>query len=430
MSDFFSSNPKVKLVRLQWVDYSGVVRTRIVPTAVAKELANGTRQYSLVQNCMIIPISTAPACFPDGIEDWKLIPDWSSICHFGPIPNYAAVMCFNANTGLANPRARCPRSLLHEILSDPVVKDLQIQLGFEIEFSLLDSSRRPNRPLDRSIGFTTSAGLRAEHLDIIDEIVKQLQHSSIEIYHFHVEMADQYEIALAPLPPMEAIDALIMAEETLRMVAVRQGLTATLSPKPVYGASLKNGLHVHLSLGGQSKTVADSFLAGVLEKVKPLCALGLANHGSYNRVTGDCAGEWIGYGTGNKDLPIRKVNDEHWEFRFLDATANAYLFIVALLCSGVAGVKSQQELTMKDCQEIPSLYLPEDVQLRLRPYGITAEMPRSLAESLASLKADEQLREWLGDELLTQYIRVKEKDDEKFTQMQEPDRIAKLLGYF
>lgn len=71
----FTTTPDVKFVRLQWVDYSGVLRTRIITKTRCKHLASGTDRYQVAQNCMVIFISTAPRCFPDGIEDWNLRPD-------------------------------------------------------------------------------------------------------------------------------------------------------------------------------------------------------------------------------------------------------------------------------------------------------------------------------------------------------------------
>src|SRR6478736_4661044 len=76
---FFQKNESVKYVRLQWLDYSGVLRTRTITLATARKVASGNLRHSLAENCMVIPISTAPVCFPDEIEEWRLLPDWASV---------------------------------------------------------------------------------------------------------------------------------------------------------------------------------------------------------------------------------------------------------------------------------------------------------------------------------------------------------------
>ncbi|OAQ69251.1 glutamine synthetase, catalytic domain-containing protein [Pochonia chlamydosporia 170] len=423
--------PRVEYFRLQWIDYSGVLRVRIVSRSVALDLAKNKQSYTLAQNCLIIPISTAPACFPDGIEEWLLIPDWKSLRVCGFKNNYASVMCGTSRAGFVASSARCPRSRLCDVLSEfGSTHSYSIMLGFEIEFSFLDQGFNIVACLDQGIGYSTSTGLRGEMGNILDEIVSALKVSGIEIYHFHVEMADQYEIALSPLPPMEAIDALIMTQETIRTIAIRHGLRAQLSPKPVGGGrGPKNGLHAHLSLN-PAQGNENHFLAGILRKVRSLCAFGLANYDSYERVAGDCAGEWVAYGSGNKDLPIRQVNHHRWEIRFLDATANVYLFMAAIISAGMEGLLSQRHLAMEDCQVVPSALSFEEAKRQLGEKGITERTPKSLKESIDAVTEDKEMKDWVGEELLTHYVRVKQKEVEHFGKMGEDERRIKMLQYF
>jgi glutamine synthetase len=426
VDEFFAAHPEVRFIRLQWVDYSGVLRTRAITKVRCKALADGTDHYSLVQNCMVIPISTAPRCFPDGIEPWRLQPDWSSLTVCGFDPKNASVMCFIAHLGLEDPFARCPRKLLSRLL-DTIQEqhhgDARLLLGFEIEFVLLDpASTDLSKPTDRVVAYSMTTGLH-----VLEDIVAKLEVSNIPVHHFHTEVEDQFEIALSPLPPMQAIDALMMAQEAIRVVCQNHKLKATTAPRPVIGGP-PNGCHVHLSINPALET--PSFLAGVLEKLKPLCFFGLANYDSYHRVTGYCVGEWVGWGVGNKDLPVAGVSQNHWEFRFLDATANVYLFIAALLAAGMAGVQDKRPLCIPNCQVIPSMFTLEEAERRLREYGITERVPATLEQSLSAAKDDPDVQKWLGRELFTQYLKVKEKELEYFSKMPEEERRQKVLGYF
>ncbi len=75
---FFDENPSIRYIRLHWVDYSGVLRTRFVPKDRFLRLVTFEDSYSLAQNCMIIPVATAPECWPPGPERWELRLDATS----------------------------------------------------------------------------------------------------------------------------------------------------------------------------------------------------------------------------------------------------------------------------------------------------------------------------------------------------------------
>lgn len=295
-------------------------------------------------------------------------------------------MCFTVHLGFANPFARCPRKLLYEIknaFEDQY--ESKLLMGFEIEFVPLDESSNLAQCLDRMIGYSMTASLRTKNLIIMEEIVAALQMSGIEVYHFHAEIVDRFEIALSPLPPMQAIDALMIAQETVRTICMRHGLRASMTPKPVFDGP-QSGCHVHLSLNPAPEPTY--FLADVLRKPRSLCAFDLPYYDSYYRVAGNCAGEWVAWGTHNKDLPIRQFSSSRWEFGFLDATANMYLFTAALLSSGMPGIKQRRILTIRDCQVVPSALSVEEAERQLQEYGITERIPSKFEVSLDSAKCD------------------------------------------
>lgn len=110
---FLHKDAWVKYLRLQWVDLSGVQHVQLVTTRVAMQLATGVAGFfTVAQNCMIIPISTAPKSFPTKPEAWELRPDWLSLRLFGCTPNHGSVMCFMYQREAREPFAQCPRTLL------------------------------------------------------------------------------------------------------------------------------------------------------------------------------------------------------------------------------------------------------------------------------------------------------------------------------
>lgn len=428
LEDFLKTNGSIKYIRLQWMDYSGVLRARFVPTDRCLRIASGHENACMVQAGMLVPISTAPRIFSisDYHETWFLRPDWSSLRVCGFKPDHAAVMSFVDQNDAKERFDKCPRNLLVRAL-ERLEKNwgAKVLLGFEIEFVLLDESNNVTRRLDRLNGYSRIAGLRAETLDLIEEIVEALKLSAVSIHQFHAEAGEQLEIALAPESALKAVDSLVLAQETIRTICVRRGIKATMTPKPVLGGDA-NGIHVHLSLDKLDGTVAGNFLAGVLQHMTSLCAFGMANYDGYDRSVADCAGEWIGYGTDNRDLPVRKVSHLHWEIRIMDGTANPYLFTACVLLAALDGLESKTELSWRDLTIFPHLL---DEKKRIG-YGINKHMPVTFAEALDALRNDTVLKTQIGEDLLKWYLHVKDKDVEEFGKMTEEQRRLCFLGYF
>ncbi|KAJ5940361.1 protein fluG [Penicillium verrucosum] len=300
LEKFLQANKSVKYIRLQWIDYSGVPRARFVPIARSLRIASG-ETICLAQNSMLIPISTVS--LSDCHETWFLRPDWSSLRLCGFKANHATAMSFVDQKDAETRFNKCPRMLLVQALERLGTQwGAKVLIGFEIEFVLLDESDNVTEPLDRLNGDSTTAGLRGETLNLMEEIVDALEQSSINIHHFHAEVLDQLEIALTPEPALEAVDSLILAQEAIRTIWVRRNLRATMTPKPTLSGP-SNGLHLHLSLNNLEGGSTDNFI-GILNHISSLCAFGMANYDSYVRSTSDAAGAWVGFGTDNRDLPV------------------------------------------------------------------------------------------------------------------------------
>lgn len=209
LQQFLQNCRSVKYIRLQWSDFSGVLRTRFLPVKRCLSTARGEEEYLLPQISMIIPVSTDPKCFPttDAVETWVLEPDWSSLRRCGFWQHHGSAMCFVRHKEAQDPYGKCPRMLLCRALGqferDWGAKALA---GFEIEFMLLEGRNAQQLDqLDRLNSYQTTAGLRGQTLDILEEVLDDLDKSSIGIHHFHTETHDQIEIALSPESPSKPL---------------------------------------------------------------------------------------------------------------------------------------------------------------------------------------------------------------------------------
>lgn len=192
----------INYLRLQWIDFSGVQHAQMTTTRVARQLVAGKiAPFTVAQNCMIIPISTAPKSFAEKPQAWEFRPDWTSLRACGTPSHHASAMCFMYERGHAKPFAKCPRSLLLAIVKDMEQKySTTLLVGFEAEFVLLDESlNSPHRNIDPSAGDSTMSGLRDTTLSLMESIVDVVELAGIHVHNFHTEGVGHFEIALAPM---------------------------------------------------------------------------------------------------------------------------------------------------------------------------------------------------------------------------------------
>lgn len=201
----------------------------------------------------------------------------SSLRHCNFSPAHASVSCNVALQDAEQPYAQCPRSLLSRVQEEYAELLNGAIVGFEIEFSLLDSAGNllpdAGEPNDC---WSTSRPIRGVALEVLEGVVDALTVADIAVYHFHAEDAPLLEVSIEPLPPLQAVDALVYAQETIRHIAMQHGLRGTLTPRPASMRGPFGQCHMHLSLlaAAQSLTTADNFLAGVMQRIPALYALG------------------------------------------------------------------------------------------------------------------------------------------------------------
>ncbi|PVH99959.1 protein fluG [Periconia macrospinosa] len=425
---FLADHSSINYIHLQWLDYSAILRTQIVPLHIAKDLASGSLDpFTLGEGCMVIPVSTDPKYFADGPEVWELHPDWASLIPFVSGEG-------DGEHARVNITRCCPRQLFKSVLqSFQEANSTTILLGFEIEFSLLSAtlSSPAVNPLDPNPGHSSTSGLRnPSRLSLLTSIATSLHASGIPVRKFHTEGVEQYEIALCPKPALEAIDALLHAHETIRRHALAANLQATFAVHPLLNNHpiSFNSCHIHLSLNPppENPSVTNAFLAGIMRKLSALCALGMPNFDSYSCVQTMYA-SWIGFGTQNRHLPVRKIAQNRWELRFVDATANMYLVVALVLMSGGEGMREERVLVHRDMEEV---YPGEMSEEELAAFGVVKRLPRDLEDAVAQLKKDVQVRAWMGEEMFGRFVGVKEVECRYFGEMTVEERRLKFVRAF
>ena len=405
----------VRFVRLQWLDLSGILRCRIFTVDHCKSTASAGRPLSLAPLAMICMVDGNPLDTYEASGTNLLTPVWDSLRLTNSSTDrkgrfqYATVMCTLTESSpkyFNKGSTRCPRSILYRTLDRAREEyGLSFRLGFEVEFIVAQRNSNGNlTQAEVNAGRNAVAGCQASHFRYVEESVCELQAMGIPVQQFHPEgYRGQYEISIAPLPPMEAVDAYVATRDAIRNVCARHGLVASMYPKTL-DTHPASAAHTHISL--EPKNHEANFVAGILGRLPALCALSMANVDSYLRR--EEAGQWVSWGTQSRDVPMRKVSPGHWEIRSADTTANPYLYLAAYISAGLLGIQNAEPLTWGDTQRWSSELLYDEME-RL---NISEMMPLSLHEALSKLEHESGgLKKVLGD-IVPQYLHLKRKEAE------------------
>ncbi|KAK6358165.1 hypothetical protein TWF730_007518 [Orbilia blumenaviensis] len=395
LQQFLAKNQGIEYLRLNWLDYSSIFRTRVVKLkhAITQLEQNidgsimGITKASLfiLPNCML-----AEGAGPCG-ED-RLVPDFTSI-RLHPHqrdgqdrPNHATVMCWIRDPDSYETIPLCPRGILKNALSRAASAGISdFNIGFEIEFCMFKQSDLDERhlvPINNHHTWTSSRALQNKALDILEEIDQKLSQAGIEIEQFHSEGArGQYEIAVSKLPPMEAVDSLLHTREVIQWVCAKHGYRASLIPKP-FDNECGTASHVHMSFKPVEKQW--NFFAGVLDNMRALNAVIFGGEPSFERmVPGAWAGgTWVCWGRQNREAPLRLVEEDkaHWEIKAVDGMANMYLAIAGIITAGTRGALAGTDI-YGEAEMDASLMTGKERNER----SIEAKMAKSMDEAISCL---------------------------------------------
>lgn len=321
-----------------------------------------------------------------------------------------------------------PRAVLVHALDRAAALGYRFEVTSELEFFLLterEGAARDPLPHDRGGYFDLSTDLAA---DVRREIVAALAQMRIGVETSHHEVAaGQHELDFAPCGALQAADAIITARYVAKAIAQRYGLWATFMPKPFFGVS-GSGLHVHQQLMQRSDernafsdphdtrygltALARQFIAGQLAHAPAMCAVLCPLINSYKRlVPGFEAPSMINWGRVNREALIRvprtaagAPRGTRVELRAADPSCNPYLAFAVMLHAGLDGI-TRELPTPPPVEE--SLYTLDDSSRLLRQVGT---LPATLGEALEALRADEVIREALGELIAEWFIEAKSQE--------------------
>jgi glutamine synthetase len=431
------------LIRFLYVDHGGVVRGKATSRSrLAERLETGIGLTLAMQAMsMLDELQQVDGMGPVG--EIRLAPDPTTFVALPYAPGAGAMVADMLRLD-GQPWEACPRSFLKDAIAALAAEGYALVAAFEPEFTL--GRREPASPddpdgldrlvpVDQSLCFSTT-GFGAAH-EYALELVRALEAQGMVVEQYYPELGHgQQELSIRHAPALRAADNHVLYRETVRGVAWRQGLWASLAPKPIADQA-GNGTHLHASLweldgngglgsrnalynaadhNGLSET-AYHFIGGLLAHLPGLVALTCGSVNSYRRLAPQSwSSAYTCWGMDNREAAVR-VPSRMWgldeasanlELKPSDSTANPYLALGAYIHAGLDGIRNKLD------PGVPTNVDPSRLSTSTRRRRGIRRLPDSLGAALDALEADELLMDALGPLRRSAYLAVKRSEASAF----------------
>ena len=420
-------------VAVSYVDNSGVARVKTVPV---KRLENAARHgigmspvfdvFMFDDAITASPSSTGPT------GDLRLFPDLERLVVLAGQPGWAWAPV-DRRTQEGAPHPGCQRTFARRMAERAADRGLQARMGFEVEWvldagtgdSFVPATAGPAYGMDRLI----------EVSDYGRELLEALEAQAIEVHQFHPEYAPaQFELAIAPADPVTAADLILVVRHTIRAVTNRAGMRCSFAPAMMVGG-VGNGCHLHTSVWREGRTLmtggpgpygladeAQAFVAGVLEELPALLAIGAPSAASYLRLIPQrWSAPYRCWGRENREAAVRLASwgeQANAEVKCLDAAANPYLLVGAVLALGLSGIDRGLELPPEVTVDPATLSGEE-----LEALGVE-RLPVSLEEAVEHFARCDVLADAMGRDLFETVVAVRESEIDRFAEASEDEIVA------
>jgi glutamine synthetase len=420
----------VRTVALTWVDNAGITRVKAVPVARLGHVAAWGVGMSPVFDVFLFDDSITTSRYVGGpTGDLRLYPDLDRLCVLAAQPGWAWAPV-DRRTQDDEPYPCCQRTLARTATARAAERGLEFRMAFEVEWFVGTADATP-------AGHGPAYGMTrlVELSTYIDDVLKALDAQGVPVDQFHPEYAaGQLELSVAAADPVLAADRTILVRQTIRAVSHAHGYRASFAPVVVAG-QVGNGHHLHVSVqergrplfaGGEGPygltAQGESTLAGLLDRLPALSAISAPSVASYLRLVPEhWAAPYQCWGRENREAALRLVTGTvgerdraaNAELKCVDGSANPYLVVAAV--TGIATASYDRGLRLPP--EVP------DDPAMLSESEQPPRLPRSVAEAVDALRADDILPGLLGEPLLEAFCAVRRAEADLFAGA-TPEQIA------
>ena len=417
---------KIKYFLISYVDFFGVLRSKLVPAHSIKEMQKNGAGFA--------GFSTYLDMSPSD-PDMAAIPDPESLTQLPWQPDVAWLASDLWMDG--KPVAASPRVMLKNQINKFSKKNMFLKTGVECEYFLI----------------TQDGNSIADHNDIADkpcydqsalmrqyDLIKAICDSMIMLgwgpyQNDHEDANGQFEMNWDFSNCLQTADRHVFFKFMVRTLAEKKGLRATFMPKPFLNKT-GNGCHAHLSVWnkkgknlfankkdqlGLSKT-AYHFMGGIMHSAEALTAWFNPTINSYKRInapTTASGATWapntITYAGNNRTHMIRVPGPGRFELRLMDGATNPYLLQAGMLAAGIDGIEKKRN---------PGK--PINVNMYEEGHKVKGakKLPLTLDQSISHLEKNKVLQNAFGKDVINSYVKLKNKEIKKYN-----SSIEKKIGF-
>jgi glutamine synthetase len=432
----------LRLVRFLWCGNDGTVRAKASALrGLEARLRSGIGLTVGIQAMNALD-QLQPVDGMGPVGEVRLVPDLDTFRVLPYAPHTGAVL--TDHIGLdGSPAPVCQRSFLRRMERRLAERGAVLEVAFENEFSLATEVDGAYVPIDSGLCFSTISATAAQYY--VDDLVASLDAQRLQLEQYYAELGHgQHEISTEHAPALQAADEQLLVRETIRGVASRHGLVASLAPKP-WPDNAGNGCHIHFSLWDIDSSrnrfhdpaspeglsaEARSFVAGVLAHLPGLCGLTAPSFNSYRRLVPQFwAGAFVCWGRDNREAPVRVPSvfagaeeaSTNVELKAADASANPYLALGGLIAAGLDGLERGLE------PPEPVQVDPATIDETERDARGIRRLPATQEKALNALESDGVLMGALGPVLAQSYVAVRRSEWQAYS---EGDETFEQQGHF
>ena len=164
----------------------------------------------------------------------------------------------------------------------------------------------------------------------------------------HEKGPSQHEIDFKYSDALRAAEDAVTFKSVVKTVAMRNGLHASFSPKPLENES-GNGLHINISVSSQDgRDYCDNIIAGIMSRIKEITLFLNPCANSYSRLGEMTAPRYITWSGKNQSqlikIPAMRDGLKRMEIRSSDPTANPYIVYALLIRAALLGIENDLKL--------------------------------------------------------------------------------------
>ena len=407
---------KIKYFLISYVDFFGVLRSKLVPSQSIKEMQKEGAGFAGFST--YLDMSPADA-------DMASIPDPNSLIQLPWLPEVAWLAGDLWMDG--KPVEASPRVMLRNQISKLAKKNMYLKSGVECEYFLISSDGNSiadiNDKADKPC-YDQSALMR--QYDLISEICDNMIKLGWDPYqNDHEDANGQFEMNWGFADCLKTADRHVFFKFMVKALAEKKGLRATFMPKP-FAKKTGNGCHAHLSIWNKQRKnlfinskdqlglsqTAYNFMGGIIDSAEALTAWFNPTINSYKRINAPVTASgatWspntISYSGNNRTHMIRVPGPGRFELRLMDGATNPYLLQAGIIATGLDGIEKKRN---------PGKPLFVNMYEEGSKLKNVKKLPTSLEQALNNLNNNKVLKNAFGEKTINSYIKLKNSEINKF----------------